>query len=92
MIAKIVTFFIPYHPDSKVGVDIIEPGLKNIRIGGMTKQPGRNNSTAGSIMPAINTVGIRHTAGNISIPGKIGPILPERSAKPDIGRGIHPRV
>jgi len=92
MITKIVTFLIPHHPDCEIGVNIVEPGLKSIRIIRMSKQSGRYNSAAGRIMPTINTVGIRHAAGNISIPGKVCEILPERSAEPNIVRGIHPWV
>ncbi len=92
VLAKIVTFLISHHPDGQVGVDIIEPGLKGIRIGGMAKQSGGNNRTAGCIMPAIGTVGIRHAAGYLSVPGKIGTILSERSPEADIIRRIHPGV
>ena len=77
MIAKIVTFLISHDPDGEIGVDIVQPGFKRIRIGGVPKQSGRNNRAASSIMPAINTVGVRHTAGDISVPRKIGAILPE---------------
>ena len=92
MPAKIVTFLISHQPNGQIGVDIIEPGFKNIRMGGMAKQSGCNNRTAGCIMPAIGTVGIRHAAGNRSVPGKIGTILSERSPEADIARRIHPGV
>ncbi len=92
MLAKIVTFLISHHPDGEIGIDIVKPGFKRIRIGGVAKHSGRNNRTAGRIMPAINTIGVRHTAGDRSVPGKIGAILSERSAKPDIGGRILPRV
>ena len=85
MPAKVVTFLISHHPDGQIGVDIVEPGFKGIRIGGMAKQSGCNNRTAGCIVPAIGAVGIRHAAGNRSVPGKIGAILSERSPEADIG-------
>ena len=92
MTAQIVTFIIPHYPDGEIGVDIVEPGFKRIRIAGVPKQSGRHNGAAGGIMTAINTVGIRHAAGDVSIPGQIGAILSERAAEPDIGRGVHARI
>ena len=68
MPAKIITFLISHQPNGQIGVDIIEPGFKNFRIGGMAKQSGCNNRTAGCIMPAIGTVGIGHAAGNCPCP------------------------
>ena len=43
-------------------------------------------------MPAVSTVSIRYATGGLSIPGKIGSILSERSAETDIGGGIHTRI
>ena len=80
MIAKIVTLMITRHPDGEIGVNVVKPGLKRIRIGSVAEQSSRNNCAAGCIMPAVNTVGIRYATGGRSIPGKIGTILSERSA------------
>ena len=84
MPAKVVTFLISHHPDGQIGVDIVDPGFKGMRIGGMAKQSRCHDCAAGCIMPAIGTVGIRHAAGNRSIPAKIGTILSERSPEADI--------
>jgi len=92
MIGKIVTFIIFHHPDSEIGVDVVEPGLERLRIAGVAEQSSRNNSTASCIMATIDAVCIRHTAGYVSIPGKIGAILSERPAEPDISRRIHTRI
>jgi hypothetical protein len=43
-------------------------------------------------MSAIHAVCIRNTAGNTSIPGKIGTILSERSSQTDTLGRIHARI
>ena len=92
MIGQILPFFICHHPNGKVGVNVIQPGFKCLRVGGMAVQPGRHNSAAGGIVPAINTVRIRHAAGGASVPGKICSILSERPAKPERSGWVHSRI
>lgn len=90
--AEVVTFLISHNPDGKIRVDIIQPGFKGIRIAGVAEQTGCYNGAAGRIMPAVGTVGIRNATGDFPVPGKIGTILPERSAEPDVGGRIHARI
>ena len=92
MIGQILPFFICHHPNGKVGVNIIQPGFKSLRVSGMAVQPGRNNSAAGGIVPAINTVRIRHATGGTSVPGEICSILSERPAEPERCGWVHPRI
>ena len=92
MAAKVVALGISHHPDGKIGIHIIEPRFECIRVCCVAKHPGRGNRASGRIMPAIDTVRIRHTACSASVPGKIGPVLPERPAKTDIRRWILSRI
>ena len=91
-VAEIWPLIISSDPDGKVGVYIVKPGGKCHRVCGVPIHSSGDDSTAGGIMPAVRTIGIRHATGCIAVPLKICAILAERPAEPDVLGGIHPWI
>src|SRR3989339_1129044 len=90
--AEVAALFIPHHPYGQISIHVIQPGFERFRICGMPEKPCRDNGTTRGIMAAVGAVRIRNTACGISVPGLIGPVLPECFAQANILMGIHSRV
>jgi len=58
MIAEIRSFCIAVHPYGEIGIDIVQPGGKGLRIGGVAEHPGSHYGATGGIVAAIAAVGV----------------------------------
>ena len=81
---EVLAFLIVGHPHGKISIHIVKPRHESVRIVGVTKQPGGDNSAAGSIMPTVYAVRVRDAAGHVSVPGEIRPVLTKGSSEADV--------
>jgi hypothetical protein len=72
---KVLALLIAGDPDREIRVDVVEPGLEEMRVRGVAVELRRDDRASRGVVTTVSAIGIGYAARGGAVPAEIGSIL-----------------